>query len=152
LSRIARIIRPQGERSARSHSQLGQAYIARIAEVGSSPLAGKYALAADQAFDRALTTDPEHLSARFHKAVALSFWPPVFGKQGAAIAQFEQLVGRQARLTARPSFAETHLLLGNLYEQTGQREKAIAAWQQGATLFPGHTGLAQQLELAQLGQ
>jgi tetratricopeptide (TPR) repeat protein len=129
--------------------ELGQAYIARIAEVGSSPLAGKYALAADQAFDRALTADPEHHSARFHKAVALSFWPPVFGKQGAAIAQFEQLVTQQARLAARPSFAETHLLLGNLYEQTGQRDKAIAAWQQGANLYPEHTGLNQQLALLQ---
>ena len=128
--------------------ELGQAYIARIAEVGNSPLAGKYALAADLAFDRALTADPEHHSARFHKAVALSFWPPVFGKQGAAIAQFEQLITQQERLGAQPSFADTHLLLGNLYEQTGQRDKALAAWQQGAKLYPDHAGLAQQLALS----
>lgn len=131
--------------------ELGQAYIARIADVGNSPLAGAYALQADAAFDRALAADPEHHSARFHKAVALSFWPPVFGKQSAAIAQFEQLVAQQQRLAPQPSFAETHLLLGNLYQQTGQRDKAVAAWRDGLALFPGHGGLTQQLELLQQG-
>ncbi|MEZ6017367.1 MAG: tetratricopeptide repeat protein [Planctomycetota bacterium] len=129
--------------------ELGEAYIARIAEVGNSPKAGSYAMQADAAFDRALEADPEHLSARMHKAVALSFWPPVFGKQAAAIQQFEILVSKQAARTSSPKFAETHLLLGNLYEQTGQRDKALLAWERGAALFPDHAGLAQQLALAQ---
>jgi len=128
--------------------ELGQAYIARIAEVGNSPLAGTLATQADGAFDRALTLDPEHHEARFYKAVSLSFWPPVFGKQPAAIEQFEVLVAQQDRRTSEPRFAETHLLLGNMYQQTGQREKALAAWARGAQLFPSHTGLARQLELA----
>lgn len=132
--------------------ELGQAYIARIAEVGNSPLAGSYAMQADAAFDRALAADPEHHAARFHKAVALSFWPPVLGKQAQAIQQFELLIGQQARSTPQPHFAETHLLLGNMYQQTGQREKALAAWAHGAELFPEHPGLTRQLELARQQQ
>ncbi len=127
--------------------ELGQAYIARISEVGNSPLAGVLATQADQAFDRALAIDPGHYSARFNKAISLSFWPPALGKQPAAIAEFERLVAQQAQMTQEPRFAETHLLLGNLYQQTGKPEQALAAWQLGATLFPQHEGLAAQLAL-----
>ena len=40
--------------------------------------------------------------ARFHKAVALSFWPPVLGKGNEAVRQFEILVTQQAGSTPRP--------------------------------------------------
>jgi hypothetical protein len=40
-------------------------------------------------------------------------------------------------------------LLGNLYQQLGQADKALAAWQLGASLFPSHEGLHKQLQLAQ---
>lgn len=128
--------------------ELGQAYIARIAEVGNSPLAGTYAMQADAAFERALAVDPQHYEARFTKAVSLSFWPPVFGKQAAAIEQFEILIAQHSTQSPKPRFAETHLLLGNMYQQTGQRDRALAAWRNGAALFPAHEGLAQQLRLA----
>ena len=128
---------------------LGQAYLQRIQEVGNGPLAGVLANKADQAFDAALAVDPQMWSARFQKAVALSFWPPVFGKQNEAIAQFEVLVQQQAGLPPDPKFAQTHLLLGNMYQQIGQTEKAIAAWQAGLSLFPGDKDLLAQLELVQ---
>ncbi len=127
--------------------ELGQAYLHEIQEVGNGPLAGVLATNADKAFDRALEIDPEHWNARFHKAVSLSFWPPVFGKQNEAIAQFETLITQQAGLAPAPEHAQTHLLLGNMYQQIGQTDKAIAAWQQGLSIFPGDEGLSAQLQL-----
>lgn len=129
--------------------QLGQAYLQKIQEVGNGPLAGELATRADRAFDAALAVDPDHWEARFHKAVALSFWPPVFGKQNAAIAQFEHLIGQQAGLAPAPEHAQVHLLLGNMYQQVGATEKALAAWKTGLSVFPDHEGLAAQLALVE---
>ena len=131
---------------------LGAALLQRIQEVGNGPLAGVYATQADEAFNRALKLDATHWDARYHKAVALSFWPPVLGKQPAAIAEFVTLVGQQSQSTQQPEYAQTHLLLGNLYQQSGQLDKALAAWQTGAQLFPGNAALAQQLALLSQSQ
>lgn len=128
---------------------LGEAYLQKIQEVGNGPLAGVLATKADQAFDRALQLDPTHWEARYSKAVALTFWPPVFGKQNEAIATFESLVSQQAGMVQQPHYSGTHLLLGNMYQQIGETQKAIAAWQAGLDLFPGNADLAAQLALVQ---
>jgi len=128
--------------------ELGEAYLQKIQEVGQGPLAGVFASQADQAFDAALAIDPEHWDARFNKAVALSFWPPIFGKQSAAIQEFETLIAQQASATPNASHAQTHLLLGNLYQQLGDRTKAIQSWQTGSSLFPDYAALQEQLALA----
>ena len=127
---------------------LGVAYLEKIQEVGNGPLAGVYAEKADAAFDRVLTLDENHWDARFHKAVALSFWPPIFGKQSESIHQFEILVSQQETETLVPRHVRTHLLLGNMYQQMGDPEKAVAAWKRGLELFPGDPDLAAQLTLA----
>ncbi|QDV07427.1 hypothetical protein Poly30_29510 [Planctomycetes bacterium Poly30] len=126
---------------------LGQAYLGRTQEAGASPLAGKYATLADQALDAALKADPQHWEARFTKATALSFWPPVFGKQASAIHEFETLITQQSGQTPNPQHASTHLLLGNMYHQTGQAEKALAAWKSGLELYPDNADLASQIAL-----
>lgn len=123
------------------------AYISKILEVGSSPEAGMWATKADQALDRALAIDDHHWDARFTKAMSLSFWPPVFGKQGEAINQFEILVEQQAGLPREERFAQTHLLLGNMYRQIGEEEQALAAWRQGLELYPDHPDLQSQLQV-----
>ncbi|MEM8712340.1 MAG: hypothetical protein AAGG01_15420 [Planctomycetota bacterium] len=127
--------------------ELGQAYLGRTQEAGASPLAGKYATLADEALDAALEADPEHWEARFTKAVALSFWPPVFGKQAEAIQEYETLVGQQSGLAPSSEHAQTHLLLGNMYHQTGQSDKALAAWRAGLELFPDNSDLASQIAI-----
>lgn len=127
--------------------EVGEAYLLHLQEVGNGPMAGVLATKADRAFDAALEIDSGHWNARFNKAVALSFWPPVFGKQTEAIRQFERLVEQQDPGDHSPKLAQTHLLLGNMYQQLGQQEKAQAAWQLGARLFPQNQALAHQLEL-----
>lgn len=126
---------------------LGTAYLQKIQEIGNGPLAGVLATQADRAFERALQLDPTHWEARYSKAVALTFWPPVFGKQNEAIATFESLVAQQASMVPEPHHSGPHLLLGNMYQQIGETQKAIAAWQAGLALFPGDADLAAQLAL-----
>jgi len=128
--------------------ELGEAYLQKIFEVGNSPLAGVWATKADRAFDSALALDERHWGARMNKAVSLSFWPPVFGKQTEAIQHFETLVAQQAERESEPRFAQTHLLLGNMYQQLGDAQKAIGAWERGLERFPDDEDLAKQLALA----
>ena len=71
------------------------------------------------------------------------------GKQRSAIAEFETLVAQQSGAAAHPGHAQTHLLLGNMYQQIGETDKAIAAWSLGAQLFPDDPQLAGQLQLGQ---
>lgn len=127
--------------------ELGNAYLQKIQDVGMGPEAGALASSADAAFDLALEVDPDHWEARFTKAVALSFWPPVFGKKSASIQQFELLVQQQASLAPQPQHAQVHLLLGNLHMELGQSEAAVAAWQAGLALFPNDADLAASLAL-----
>lgn len=129
--------------------ELGSAYLQKIFEVGNGPAAGVWAMKADGAFDAALALDERHWDARFSKAVSLSFWPPALGKQNAAIEQFELLLSQQKGQAAEPRFAQTYLFLGNMYQQTGQPEKALSTWQEGLSQYPGSTELSGQVELMQ---
>jgi TolA-binding protein len=129
--------------------ELAHAYVQKIFEAGNGPLAGVWATKVDQTLDQALELDSHHWDARFSKAVGLSFWPPVFGKQGEAIAQFETLVAQQEAGPSKPKFAETYVLLGNLYQQSGKSEQALATWQKGVALFPENPELLAQLKTYQ---
>ncbi|MFT7485070.1 MAG: tetratricopeptide (TPR) repeat protein [Candidatus Paceibacteria bacterium] len=124
---------------------VASAYIQKIFEVGDGPEAGLWAGKADSAFDRALELDTEHWSARYSKSVSLSFWPPIFGKQSEAISNFETLVTQQEGNVQEDRYASTYLLLGNLYTQTGQVDRAKAIWNQGLGMFPGDESLLDKL-------
>jgi len=127
---------------------LGGAYLQKVFASGSGPLAGQWAMKADSSFEAALALDDQHWDARFSKATSLSFWPPALGKQGEAINQFETLVAQQEQGSKEPRHAQTYLMLGNTYQQIGDAEKALAAWQRGLSLFPDNENLRQQVELA----
>ncbi len=124
---------------------LGNAYIQRLNEAKTGPEMGQWAMKADGAYDGALALDDTNWNARFSKAISLSFWPPIFGKQGEAIRQFEVLLDQQREAPAQARHAETYLLLGNLYQQQGDLDKAQALWQEGRDLFPDDEDLSEKL-------
>lgn len=124
----------------------GNAYLQQIYTAPDGPQKGMLAARADQYFDRALELDPQHWDARFTKAVSLSFWPPLFGKQAEAIQHFETLVQQQANQPLSDSRAQTYELLGNLYQQTGDAAKAQEIWLTGQQLYPQNEAFAKKLE------
>lgn len=128
-----------------AQTDLGNAYLKKIEEVPQGPESGKWAGKADEAYDKALELNPEHWESRFMKATALSFWPPVFGKQGEAVKHYETLLAQQERQTARDGFAETYYFLGNMYQQMGKIDQAVSTWQRGLKLFPENAHLMQQI-------
>jgi tetratricopeptide (TPR) repeat protein len=127
---------------------LANAYLQKLFTVTSGPEMGVWGAKADKAYDAALAIDANHWEARFGKAVSLSNWPPFLGKQPEAIKNFELLIEQQSLAPKQPQFAQTHLILGNMYLQMGQKDKALATWQQGASLFPDNEALRKQLELS----
>ncbi|MFT5286271.1 MAG: tetratricopeptide (TPR) repeat protein [Planctomycetota bacterium] len=125
--------------------ELGNAYLQRLQDAKNGPEMGIWATKADEAFDDALELDESNWEARFSKAISLSFWPPIFGKQGEAISQFETLLEQQARVTPEDNHAQTYMFLGNLYQQQGNNSKAESVWLQGNAAFPNDEALAEKL-------
>lgn len=133
--------------SANAQCDYGHALVEKLQTMTSGPDMGKVATAADRAFDRALEIDPRHWDARFSKAVGLSFWPPIFGKQNEAIFHFETLRKQQEESGGvKPEFAQTYQFLGNLYQQMGKADKAAETWSQGLKYFPSDPQLKQSVE------
>ena len=128
---------------------LGGAYLQKIFEVGNGPEAGVWATKADKAYDAALALNPQHWDARFAKAVSLSFWPPMFGKQAEAIQNFQTLIGQQEAGASKPGYAQTYLWLGNLYLQQGKNDLAKQTYQGGLKYFPQDEALLKQMGLVQ---
>jgi tetratricopeptide (TPR) repeat protein len=126
---------------------LGGAYLQKIFEVGNGPEAGVWATKADKSFDAALALNPQHWDARFAKAISLSFWPPMFGKQAEAINNFETLIKQQESGSSKPGYAQTYLWLGNLYLQQGKTDLAKQTYQGGLKQFPQDEALLKQLGL-----
>lgn len=119
------------------HLALGNAYLARLDSAVSGPEKGAWAEKADESFDQALALDENHWEARFTKAMSLSFWPPIFGKQDEAIQQFERLMTQQEQYAAaEPGYRQTYVYLGNLLEQQGRVDEAREVFARGYSSFP----------------
>lgn len=128
--------------------ELADAYLQPIMQGEAAGMdAGKWSMKADQTYDAALSMDDHNWEARFSKAVSLSFWPPVFGKQPEAIRQFETLVSQQAEGPSQSHHVETYVLLGNLYQQSGQTDKATELWSKALVEFPNDERLLSSLGL-----
>lgn len=129
-----------------AQTQLGLAYLQKTFRAGAGPDAGIWATKADRAFDAALAVDDQHWEARFQKAVSLSFWPPMLGKQPDAVKQFETLVAQQEASGKKSGgYAQTYLFLGNMHLQMGAKDKALAAWNQGLAQFPNDAALQKKI-------
>ncbi len=129
-----------------AQTQLGLAYLQKVFRVGGGPEAGVWATKADKAFDAALAVDDTHWMARFQKAVSLSFWPPMMGKQPDAVKQFETLVAQQEASGLKQSgYNQTYLFLGNMHLQMGDKQKALAAYNKGLAQFPNDPELLKKI-------
>ncbi len=126
---------------------LGNAYLQKVFAAGAGPEAGVWATKADKRFDEALAVDANHWDARFTKAIALSNWPAFLGKQPEAIKHFETLLEQQSAQPKEARYAYTHLFLGNMYLQMGQKDKALSTWEGGLAQFPDNDELRKRIEL-----
>lgn len=133
---------------ADAQAQLGEAYLEQLFGAKDMMSQGRFANSADAAFDRALSLNDQHWDARFQKAVSLSFWPPALGKQSAAIQQFETLIAQQKTQPLSPNFAQSYLFLGNMHQQMGNMEAALAAWNEGLAAHPDNAELQAQIDSA----
>jgi tetratricopeptide (TPR) repeat protein len=132
-------------RSAEIAAALGQAYLQKCASMQDVREQGILAMQADKVFDTALSADPANWEARFTKAVAMSYWPPVLNKTEEVIQHFETLVQQQETQNPQPQFADTYLWLGQQYQKAGRADDARATWQRGSALFPDHEPLRAKL-------
>ncbi len=115
---------------------LADSYVQKVFDVGYGPERERFSELADAAYDEALRLDDDHWGARFGKALALSNQPAFQGKSVEAIREFEVLVSKQEERPAEPRFAQTYFFLGNMYQDAGEAEKAMATWERGVELFP----------------
>jgi len=108
---------------------------------------GGWAMKMDVCYDQALGVDPKHWDARFSKAISYSFWPAITGKPQESVKQFEILRDQQEALGDRkPQYAETYVMLGNLYKQQGKTDLAKQTYEKGLSFFPEHGTLKTQID------
>lgn len=131
-----------------AHLALAGGYFGKSMNTANDMEKGIWAMKADNVLNRALELDPYHWDARFTKAVSLTFYPPVMGKQGEAMKHFEILLEQQKQLPPSPGHAQTYLYLGNLHMQTGNHSKASQIWKEGLGIFPDNAELTAQLKNA----
>jgi tetratricopeptide (TPR) repeat protein len=124
---------------------LGQAYLQKAGTLKDIREQGILGMKADQSFDAALNLDASNWEARFWKAAAMSYWPPMLGKGKEVIEHCLELVKQQETRPTQPEYAQTYVLLGEQYEREGYADYATQAWRRGMTLFPEHPVLKQKL-------
>ena len=124
---------------------LGQAYLQKCSTLHDINDQGILAMQADKSFAVALSLDPSNWEARFTKAVAMSYWPPMLNKGQEVIDNFETLVQQQEAQPPQPQFAQSYAWLGDQYQKAGNEKQARSVWQHGAELYPGDTALRQKL-------
>lgn len=108
---------------------------------------GGWAMKMDVCYDQALGVDPKHWDARFSKAISYSFWPAITGKPQESVKQFEILREQQeAHGDRKPEYAETYVMLGNLYKQQGKLDLAKQTYEKGLSFFPEHGTLKTQID------
>jgi tetratricopeptide (TPR) repeat protein len=134
--------------NAECPAALGHAYLHKCGTIQDVREQGILAMQADKLFDTALNLDPSNWEARFIKAVAMSYWPPMLNKGDEVIQHFQTLIQQQEAQTPQPQFAETYAWLGDQYQKAGRADDAKAVWQRGASLFPADEKLRTKLASA----
>jgi tetratricopeptide (TPR) repeat protein len=134
--------------NAECPAALGHAYLHKCGTIQDVREQGILAMQADKMFDTALGLDPSNWDARFMKAVAMSYWPPMLNKGDEVIQHFQTLIQQQETQAPQSQFAETYAWLGDQYQKAGRVDDAKAVWQRGAGLFPADEKLRTKLAAA----
>jgi tetratricopeptide (TPR) repeat protein len=132
-------------RNAENPAALGHAYLHKCGTIQDVREQGILAMQADKMFDTALSLDSSNWDARFIKAVAMSYWPPMLNKGDEVIQHFQTLIQQQEAQTPQPQFADTYAWLGDQYQKAGRADDARTVWQRGAALFPADEKLQTKL-------
>jgi tetratricopeptide (TPR) repeat protein len=132
-------------RSADNPAALGHAYLQKCGTIQDLREQGILAMQADKMFDTALNLDSSNWEARFMKAVAMSYWPPMLNKGDEVIQHIQTLIQQQEAQTPQPQFADSYAWLGDQYQKAGRADDAKAVWQRGASLFPADEKLQTKL-------
>ena len=138
----------ENPQSAEYPATLGQAYLQKCGTIKDVREQGILAIQADKLFDTALSLDASNWEARFTKAVAMSYWPPMLNKGEEVIEQFQTLIQQQETRPAQPEFVDTYAWLGDQYHKAGRRVDARAIWERGLALFPANEKLQTRLASA----
>jgi len=131
--------------NAECPAALGHAYLHKCGTIKDVREQGILAMQADKMFDTALGLDASNWDARFMKAVAMSYWPPMLNKGDEVIQHFQTLIQQQETQPPQPQFAETYAWLGDQYQKAGRADDARTVWQRGASLFPADEKLRTKL-------
>ena len=131
--------------NAECPAALGHAYLHKCGTISDVREQGILAMQADKMFDTALGLDASNWDARFMKAVAMSYWPPMLNKGDEVIQNFQTLIQQQETQTPQPQFADTYAWLGDQYQKAGRADDARTVWQRGAALFPADEKLQTKL-------
>ena len=134
--------------NAVSAAVLGHAYLHKCGEIKDVREQGILAMQADKLFDTSLGLDSSNWEARFMKAVAMSYWPPMLNKGDEVIQHFQTLIDQQEAQAPQPHFAATYAWLGDQYQKAGRTDDAKAVWERGSTLFPSDVNLRTKLATA----
>lgn len=126
---------------SRAHTELASAYFNKMLTL-SGPDGGQYGARGHASLLRALELDETNWDARF-AAAQHEYWA---GLGGDSLANFETLIAQQSDRVTEPKHAQAYLWLGNLYMDRDRRDDAIATWEKGLALFPGHGQLKARID------
>lgn len=133
--------------SADMQVRLGEAYVQMILAPGTGFMEmAKWGQLSDRQFTKALELDDHHWDARFNKAMGLAHQPAILGSRPKAIEHFETLLGQQERLAPEARHAQVYLVLGNLWAEQGDKEKAREIWERGSKRHPSSRELTERLK------
>ncbi len=124
---------------------LGLGYLQKAGSLKDFREQGFLGLKADMTLEKALNVDPKNWEARYVRAYAMSMWPPELNKSQEVMESLVTLVEQQESQPPQPHFAQTYVLLGDVYKKAGYADLARETWQRGAQLYPSEPALPQRL-------
>jgi tetratricopeptide (TPR) repeat protein len=131
-------------RSANAYLNLGFANVDRIPAEGAIT----QVLLANKAlthFGKALELQPSWLGY-YSRGHAYLFWPPIFGRVEAGIADLQQAVAlSRNQADRRPYYARAWAALGDGFWRQDNVDKARETWKQGLAIYPDDPELKARL-------